>query len=179
MTPPRPSSADPTGQNWLEPLVAEYSGPLQGYFTRRLGHSAEVDDLVQEVFMRLSRMKGLEGVENPQAYIFQIASNLLKDRARRAGTRHDGAHEPFDEDNHHSGQLASPERMLLLREDLSALTAVLEKLPHRTRVTFILHRIEGLKYREIADALGISVSTVEKHMITAIAAITRKLGGPK
>jgi RNA polymerase sigma factor (sigma-70 family) len=68
----------------------------------------------------------------------------------------------------HGEEHLDPERLLRGREDLQAATASLLCLPERTRTVFILRRLEGQKYRDIAQHLGISVSAVEKHMIRAI-----------
>jgi RNA polymerase sigma-70 factor (ECF subfamily) len=62
----------------------------------------------------------------------------------------------------------SPERVLQGRQAVTALRTALEELPQRTRAIFLLHRFEGLKYKEIARRLGISSSSVEKHMMAAI-----------
>ncbi|MEO1038747.1 MAG: RNA polymerase sigma factor [Pseudomonadota bacterium] len=171
--PTRPSSRD---GELLDALASEFAGPLHGYFLRRTGSRSDAEDLVQEVFARLARVDGVGAVENRQAYVFQIAANLLRDRARRAGARSASSHETFD-DGHHGDQTPSPESQLLAREALKQVEAALHRLPAKTRRIFLLHRLDGLKYREIAETIGLAESTVEKHMMTAIAAITREVQG--
>lgn len=56
------------------------------------------------------------------------------------------------------------------------LRAALEELPPRTRAVFLLHRFDGFKYREIAKRLGISSSSVEKHMMVAIKHVLARMG---
>ena len=158
--------------DWLGALVREYSGPLHGYFLRRTGSQSDAEDLVQEVFARLAQMADASKMENPQAYVFQIAVNLLRDRARRSGARRSAMHEPFDEAMH-AETGGSPEARLLAREELAQVERTLGALPRKTKIVFLLHRLDGLKYREIADAMGLSVSTVEKHMMKALSAIGR------
>lgn len=165
-----------TSERWLETVAADYSGALNGFFLRRTGSPSDAEDLVQEVFARLAQMEDASRMDNPQAYIFQIAVNLLRDKARRARVRQSEMHEPFDEAFHGEGG-GSPERMAVVRDDLRRIEAALQRLPKKTRTIFLLHRLDGLKYREIADAMGLSVSTVEKHMIKALAAITRRMKG--
>lgn len=160
----------------LSELAATYAKPLTGYFRRRIGASADTEDLVQDVFARLARMKSLESVDNPQAYIFQTASNLLRDRARRAQTQNTALHEPFDDDQH-GRQADSPEQILVMRQQLDRMKMTLNELPTRTRNIFLLKRFDGLKHKEIAEILGVSVSTVEKHMVTAIAALAKSMKG--
>ena len=72
-------------------------------------------------------------------------------------------------------EVFTPERVLLGKQTLSDVMAALNDLPERTRNMVILHRIEGLKYWQIAEQYGISVSAVEKHMIRAMAHLARKV----
>ncbi|MDI1296884.1 MAG: sigma-70 family RNA polymerase sigma factor, partial [bacterium] len=62
-----------------------------------------------------------------------------------------------------------PDRILAGREALKTALAALERLPERTRTIFVLRRLEGMRYLEIARRLGLSVSAVEKHMVRAVA----------
>src|SRR5690606_30947717 len=123
--------------------------------------------LVQEVFLRLARQDNIEAIDNPQAYVFQIAANILRDRGRRSVTRLTREHLPFEEDLH-SGDLPSPEREAIARQNLALLKAVLLKLPQRTQEIFVLHKFEGMRYSEVASRLGISLSAIEKHMMKAM-----------
>ena len=60
-----------------------------------------------------------------------------------------------------------PDRVLQAKESLSTVLAALRELPERTRTVFVLFRLENMKQREIADMLGISVRTVEQHVVRA------------
>ena len=162
---------------WLEHIVAEFSRPLRGYFRRRVHSIADADDLVQDVFARLSKLEDPAGVNNAAAYVFSIAANLLRDRARRAGARLADSHEPYDEAEHGASRRETPEICAIAREDLDAVARVIASLPTKTQTVFLLHRFDGLKYREIADVTGSAVSTVEKHMIAALAALSKSIKG--
>jgi RNA polymerase sigma factor (sigma-70 family) len=61
-----------------------------------------------------------------------------------------------------------PERIVGGKQELESATMVLLRLPERTRTVFILRRLEGRRFQDIAAHLGISVSAVEKHMVRAI-----------
>ncbi|MBY8821908.1 RNA polymerase sigma factor [Sphingomonas colocasiae] len=161
----------------LERLSHGFRGSLLRYFGRRMRDPADVEDMVQEVFVRLIRRGGTSALEreNLHAYVFETASSVLKDRLRKRVTRHADAHEPFDTDRHADVDF-SPEHVLLGRERLARATAVLLELPERTRVIFVLRRLEGMKYQDIAVRLGISVSAVEKHMQRAITHLTQRTG---
>ncbi|MBW8860229.1 MAG: sigma-70 family RNA polymerase sigma factor [Caulobacter sp.] len=73
-------------------LNARYRGPLTSYFLRRVRRRDEAEDLTQEVFLRMVRSlqrtdgDGGERIDNPEAFLFRTAVNLLRDRARRAKT---------------------------------------------------------------------------------------------
>ena len=139
---------------------------LTQYFRRRVHNTAEVDDLVQEVFLRLVVRGEGEAIEHVRGYIFQTAASVLADRHRRRSVRHAHDHVQFDEEVHAEADFDS-EHLLVVRETLRSATAALLALPERTRVIFILRRLEGFQYEEIATRLGISVSAVEKHMLRA------------
>lgn len=156
----------------LGQLNRRFRPALMSFFLRRLRNHAEAEDLTQEVFIRLAR-SGAE-IETAQAYIFQTAANLLRDRARAETTRAEyrrglGAIEQTNV------ELLDPDRILLGREKLAALAAGLRELPERTRGVFILYRLENMTRVDIAASFGISVSAVEKHLSRAMAQLTRKL----
>jgi RNA polymerase sigma-70 factor (ECF subfamily) len=144
-----------------------YRKPLMTYFARRVSDKTEVEDLVQEVFTRIVARSSVEPVGHIAGYVFQTAASVLADRGRRRAVRHADAHIAFDADQH--DQLDTDAvRAFEARQDLRQVTAALLQLPERTRSIFILHRLEGRRYREIGEQLGISVSAVEKHMARAV-----------
>ena len=108
-------------------------------------------------------------------YVFETASSVLMDRLRRRRSHFEADHEAFDSERHGDVDF-SPERVLLGKDALVRATAVLLELPERTRVVFVLRRLEGMRYLDIAARLGISVSAVEKHMTRAMAHLVERLG---
>lgn len=158
-----------------EEFFRTYRGPLTRFFRKRIGLDADVDDLVQEVFCRIFAVGEHDRLENPNAYIFQVAANLVRDRARRARTR-DAFTDDLAQEATDRVEEISPERVLQGRQAVRALELALKELPEKTRAVFLLHRFEGLKYREIAVRLGISASSVEKHMMAAIRHVWERTG---
>lgn len=158
----------------LERLGATFRPTLVRYFLRRVPDAAEAEDMVQEVFLRLIRRGGVGELEKLDAYVFETAASVITDRARKDRTRRSAAHDSFDQDRH-GGVDFSPEHVLINREQLQRVSAILLELPERTRVIFVLRRLEGLRYQEIAARLGISVSAVEKHVARAMAHLMRRL----
>lgn len=162
------------GTRAFDELHAVYRAPLLRYFSRRIPEAYVAEDLVQQVFERLLRRGDLDKIDNVAGYVFQTARSVITDYMRRRGTRQGDSHESFEETVHGSVDF-SPERVLAKRQRLARVMEVLQTLPERTRVIFVLRRVEGLRYREIADRFGISVSAVEKHMERATAQLAKCL----
>jgi RNA polymerase sigma factor (sigma-70 family) len=142
-------------------------GAMTRYFARHVSDAAEIDDLIQDVFLRIVKRGGLSGVENFDGYVFETAASVLTDRFRRRKARRADQHLSFDPELH-GGMELGPDSVHAGRQALRRTTVVLMELPERTRDVFILRRLEGLPYREIAVRLGLSVSAVEKHMVRAV-----------
>jgi len=162
------------GDAFLRRLSEAYHQPLVRYFQRRVGTREEAEDLTQEVFLRLVRRPDAEQIDNPEAFLFRTAVNLLRDRARRGKTYSSHLAEISDQQDRF--EALSPERVLEGRQSLNSALRVLEELDERTRDVFILHRLEGLKYAEIANLYGVSVSSIEKYIIKALAHLARRVG---
>jgi RNA polymerase sigma-70 factor (ECF subfamily) len=162
---------DPREKAFFQRLSEAYRGPLTVYFERRVRSRDEAEDLTQEVFLRLVRRRDGADIDNPEAFVFQAAVNLLRDRARREKTLRSHLNETELHQNRFEG--ISPERILEDRQALEAVMRRLAELDERTRDAFILHRLEGWKHAEIARAYGVSVSSVEKYIIKALAHLMR------
>jgi RNA polymerase sigma-70 factor (ECF subfamily) len=145
--------------------LTKYRAALQRYFRKR-APPGEVDDLVQDVFVRLFARRAEDPIQDLERYLFRVATTVLVERHRKAATEMDG---------HRSAALdlakldsLSPERIVIGAESLNRILAALEKLPPRTREAFILHRFDGMTYGAIARRLGVSSSGVEKLMMRAL-----------
>lgn len=158
----------------LADIHRDHRPGLLAFFLRRVHSHSEAEDLTQEVFSRIAAMDG-RTMRQADAYIFQVAANLLRDRARRlsvraefvAGTRAiDGT----------GIDLIDPYRVAAGREAIAILRAGLDELPERTRQIFLLFRYEHLDHKAIADSFGISASAVQKHIYRAMAHLVDRLG---
>lgn len=158
----------------LDALYREESPRLLRSLARRTSSRDEAWDLVQEIFCRMARLKadGTARVGRPQAYLSRMATNLLRDRAKRASRQMLESHVPADE-----AALAGIDQQGLLesRDMLKRVEAAMLRLRPKTREIFMAHRIDGLSYAEIAERTGLSVKGVEKQMSKAIAKIDRML----
>ncbi len=160
----------------LAGLAQRYAPALSRFFERRVRHQSDVPDLVQDVFLRLSRLHDLSSVEKPEHYIFTTAASALRDRARRDSVRQRDGHDEFSEEDHGSSAL-TPERVLNGKRAIAHLQAVVRELPERTRDVFVLRVFEELKMAEVASALGISQRAAEKHYVKGLAAVVAALAG--
>lgn len=167
-------------------LVARYRRPLLSFFLRRVEEQDEAEDLTQEVFLRIVRRDDTAPLENPETYIFRIAANLLRDRARHSASHHLAEHDSLDADEPDSLRVGpqarslvediGPERVLLSQESLTEVMEALDELGFRTRDIFLLCRLDQMKQRDIATLYGLTVSAVEKHIAKAGLHLTRRFG---
>jgi RNA polymerase sigma-70 factor (ECF subfamily) len=152
-------------QSELAVLSRRFRPALMAFFLRRLRNHAEAEDLTQEVFVRLAATDR-ETMQSAEAYIFRVAANMLSDRGRREKVRADYRAAIWADDRADVDPL-DPSRIADAREDVAAVIVALKTLPERTRSIFILYRLENMDKRAIADALGISVSAIDKHLVRA------------
>lgn len=156
----------------IEELYRQHSPALVRHLARRTGCSELARELANEAFLRIIRLAPakLRSIEQPQAYLWSISANLLRDWGRG---------EALDE----RSRLGDPSfdgmidqvAVLETRDTLRRLEQAIGKLKAKTREIFLAQRIEGLSYAEIAARTGLSVKGVEKQMSKAIAKIDRIL----
>lgn len=161
----------------IQDLFARYRSPLYAYFLRRTRNKADAEDLIHDVFVRLTRLDPSTELRNAEAFIFQTAANLLRDRARRAQSHGEVADVGQAELEIKPGE-PGPERVLLAKAELKLVMAALDTLGEKTRNIFVLRRLEQMKCEEIAAFYGISVSAVERHITKALAHLTKTFGRP-
>ena len=156
-------------------LDRSFRGPLVAYFLKRVKSRNEAEDLTQEVFVRLLNHPDKNNGQTIEGYVFTIAANLLRDRAKSVATAHQKSSHSLDlldEKDAFTANLVedrNPERVLVGRQTIQDVLEALAELGERTRDIFILARLENVQHREIAAMYGISVSAVEKAMMKAMA----------
>jgi RNA polymerase sigma factor (sigma-70 family) len=158
----------------LEVLGTAFRPALVAFFVRRVRSTAEAEDMTQEIFMRLADAD-LDKIERPEAYLFTMASNLIRDRARRDRVQ-TGIKEDFAQQPGLGIEYLDPHRVAEGHEMLRSLEAGLAELPERTRHIFILYRVENVALKTIASQFGITVSAVEKHVRRAMRYLVERLG---
>lgn len=159
----------------LDQLNRIFRPALMAYFLRRLRSHAEAEDMTQDVFVRLARADRSE-MRSAEAYIFQTAANLLRDRARREKRRFAYRGELMADQSLGVDPI-DPGRILSGRASLAELTRALADLPELTRRIFICHRLENISRPAIAEAFGLSESAVDRHLAKAVAFLIARVRG--
>ncbi len=157
---------DPSRDARLGGLALRYRDPLVRYFIRKGVPKDSAEDCAQDVFLHLARTNE-ETIQNAEAYLFTIASNVVISFWRKSKTHREAQHRPIEDFLLVSGE-AAPDRVFEGREALLRLAAALGELPPDTREMFLLNREDGLTYTQIAARYALSVKVVERHMIRAL-----------
>jgi RNA polymerase sigma-70 factor (ECF subfamily) len=145
---------------------------LFAFFQRRCRNAAEAEDLAQDVVLRALTQGEALSSARAGGYIFRIAVNRWRDRGRRLMTH--GSSLPW-EDAAETGLIddRSPERVVGAEQELRNVARALGELGERTRDVLVRCRIDHSKQADIARSMGISVSSVEKHLMRALSHLAK------
>jgi RNA polymerase sigma-70 factor (ECF subfamily) len=168
------------GRSPLIGLYLERRTDLVRFFTVRLRSSAAAEDLVQDIYVRLSGIDEPAEIQNPMAYLYRLGSNLMLDRIRgeRRTAHRDGAWLDTQTTRigiHEVSSEPDAEAAVAARQRLALLTEALKELGPQTQRVFRMHKFEGLSHPQVAALLGISRSAVEKHMMAALKHLLARL----
>lgn len=148
--------------------------PIRSWFSSRASvPRAEVDDLAQEVFLRLLRYSDDVAVENPQGYLFRIAANVANEWRDRSRVR-----QPHDRswlDELQIDPADQPDNSVFQNRVSKHLQTAVDRLPKRQREVLLLHVNEGLTYKEIADRLDVTYRIVLRDLTRAYATLRMQL----
>ncbi|MEA3262379.1 MAG: RNA polymerase sigma factor [Pseudomonadota bacterium] len=153
----------------LEPIYRRERAGLLRYLAREAGADA-APDLLHEVFLRAAASPQVFELINPLGFLYRIARNLVIDRARRSRCRIELL--PIL-DAHDALSHAEQEHRIEADDLQIVIDRALADLPLKTRRVFVMNRFGGMSYREIQAALGISLATVEYHMMRALSQLRR------
>lgn len=160
---------------YVEWLFTKYQKALLSYLSRLLRNDEDASDLLQETYERVLRQPSLDHLEtNARAYLYKVATNLVRDRVRQERVRQRDQHQSLEEGELESRQ-PSPYAQVEWIKAMDLLKEVIHELPPRCRQIFILHRMKHLSYPEIADVMDVSTRTVERNMSLALAHCKSKL----
>ncbi len=157
-------------------VYEEYRAPVYHYLAAAFGDPVEAEDITQEAFLRLflhwSAGKSI-AADSMRSWIFRVAHNLAIDRARGAKFLRELDSAPYlPVSLELADKSPTPEQTAIERERFAAVRNGLALLSKQERHCLYL-RAEGFSYREIADILGITVSSVAEFLRRAIRKMTR------
>lgn len=139
----------------------------------RLKDGTQAEDLAQEVYLRLLRSDRSLLIQNPRQYAARVASNVACEWGRLA--RHQRPHLEDTVLDAHETEYVSPEEQAALDQQLARVDQVLSALPDDRRAAVLMRLRDGAAHAEIADRMGVSLSTVYKHLSLGLGACQQAL----
>ena len=137
---------------------------LKRLAARILGNAQDAEDILHDTYVKLSK-RSL--TENDGGLVVRTVTTLALDQLRSRKVQPDKA--AYDKQSCEMSDFIQPERIIEARHDLFALLDAIHALPERRAQIFLLARVDGMTYQQIAHHLQLSLSTVEKEMAAAIA----------
>ena len=163
--PPCVQGNDPV--KWFNQEVHPHENQLRAYLRGQFPSVRDVDDVVQESFLKIWKARAAVPIESARAFLFRIAQRLAIDVVRRARRSPIDAERSADDlfvlD---SGPNAA--EALLTRETLQLLAQAIASLPPKERAVILLHKVNGLTQKEAAEKLNFPVRSVEKYTLQGL-----------
>jgi RNA polymerase sigma-70 factor (ECF subfamily) len=153
----------------LQDLMARYEKGLYSFLARYVGDRHLAEDLFQDTFLRIAQKRESFAPDRGfRSWLFSIAANLARDACRRRKVR-----SRRDQEWLRPSEPLRPDVAAERREELEIVEATLEELPEDARTMVLLHFYEGLRYRDVAEALGVPVGTVKSRVHWAVSKLAR------
>ncbi|GAA0574755.1 RNA polymerase sigma factor [Rhizomicrobium electricum] len=152
-----------------EPSDRAYWNKLLKLVMRHTRGRGDAEDLLHSAYIRLEQYRAGHAVDNPSAFLLRTASNIAIDIHRHERL---WAPDDLNQDVQRPDDAPLQDEVIAARARLARVKEGLARLTPRTREIFLMHRLQGMKYREIAIHLGISQSAVEKHIAKAALFLT-------
>lgn len=160
----------PETANILYQTYIEKRESLLRFFTARAkGNKETAEDIVQEIYLKITRIEHDAKVDNPSAYLFKIGNNIFLNQIR-SHTRDMARNNAFIDVNEIRigdepiSQSMNAEESLSLKEQIQKAQEAIKELPPRDHEIFLACRLEGKTQKQVAEELGISKSSVEKSL---------------
>lgn len=179
------AAVPPDDRATQDPLVAVYfekRANLVRFLAARSGSLAQAEDLAQDLYLKIASRGVAIDAQSPVALLYRMAANLVLDAARsarRSATRETAWRSESGEDLGGDEVVQEPgaEATVISRQRLAQLVEAVAELPPQMQRAFRLHKLEGRSQAETAQAMGVSVKAVEKHISAALKALTRRVNG--
>jgi RNA polymerase sigma-70 factor (ECF subfamily) len=161
-------------------LVRDYYEALYRFAYRLSGSPNDASDLVQDTYQAaFESIHQLQRVESARSWLFTILVNLYRQQCRRNTALHYYPPEALSDCSEARESLEVSEEWEPERIDPQQLQAAIQELDEDFRIPLLLHYMEGFKYREIAEELGIPIGTVMSRINRAKEQLRRLLGSCK
>ena len=144
---------------------------LLRFLRSRLAYESEAEDLAQEVYLRLLRVKDRDRIENQRAYVLRVAANIANEWRLLARNRLGHSSEALTR----LADPSDPVRVAMVDRQMQTLEAALQTLSPKCRVVLLMHRRDRFTYREIAERMGLSVSMVKKYLVQGLTACQERM----
>ena len=145
----------------VESLYCDHHGWLRGWLRRRLGDAHQAADLAHDTFVRVLAREDAVSIREPRAFWTTIAQCVIANHWRRQ--KLEQAYLEALAQQPEAVMLSLEERAILL-ETLNEISTLLDGLPVQVKRAFLLTQLDGLTHTEVAGQLGISVTTVKRHL---------------
>jgi RNA polymerase sigma-70 factor (ECF subfamily) len=160
-------------------LVESHGLQLRRFLLARVRNSADVPDIVQDIYLRMLRIPHVESIRSPEAYLFTVAVHVLQQYGLRQSQSTPSIGLSAILEPSRSAPEADPLLEASALQSLEGLQQALDLFSPKVRATFILHRRDGLSIDEIGTRLGISRPMVKKNLVKALMQFRRILGQAK
>jgi len=154
----------PDRREWFLNQVFCHRVMLQQYLRRYLKSDEDIEDVIQDTYLRIYGIQDYTTVESPKALVISIAHNLAVSLVRNRTNKVTDAVADFEALGV-SSDTAMPEAQLEARRRFEAFCAAVDHLPPICRRVFVLRKVYKLSQMEISAVLGMSQSTIEKHVV--------------
>ncbi|PCI34245.1 MAG: hypothetical protein COB54_00150 [Alphaproteobacteria bacterium] len=153
----------------LSLLYHRFWGDICKYVNSTFGSGPpDPEDVAQAVFTNFAALDNPGEIENPRAFLYRSAHNMVISHHRKAATRRRYMMEQKNTNPSRERDDIHPERIIITRERLALLERVMWDMPVKRRRMLVLNKFDGLTYAEISRQSGLSQSAVKKHVMKAL-----------
>lgn len=163
----------PQELKWFRSVFDLYYESIRHFAYYKTGDVDLADDIVQEVFLKLWDMRSKVRDDTVKALLYTIAGNIIKNHYKHLKVVYNFQ---VSQKSEISGGGYSADEGVRMEQLNRQLQDTLASIPEGPREVFLMNRIDGLTYEEIAQRLGLSVKAIEKRMSEALAVLRKKFG---
>lgn len=157
--------------SWFRAIFDDYYESIRSFAYYKTGSVDLADDVVQEVFLKLWNIRSSVRNDTVKTLLYTIATNLIKNHFKHQRVVYN-----FQVSKSTQDEAESADANVRMDDMNRQLQDALDSIPDAAREVFLMNRIDGFTYSEIAQRLNLSVKTVEKRMSEAIRLLRNKFG---